>query len=225
MILSLVQVTPPAIEPISLATAKTHLRVSPSDTSQDAYITALITAARQRAEKECNRAFITQTWKLNLDFFPWYGDAYKRPNIGSTSIYAITMGLWSESMTVRLPVPHALSIISIEYIDPNTTELITLDPSTYLVDLDTEPARLCPTPGNYWPYPQLYRPNSVQITYTCGYGPEASDVPLAICQAMLMLISHWFWNRDAVVQGQYAPLPLAVDCLLGDYKFVNFLYQ
>lgn len=218
---SYLRITDATTEPVTLAQAKAHLRIQSSDTSQDTYITALITAARQRAEKECNRAFISQTWRLGLDYFPWYGDSWKRP---TTSVYAVNMGMWAQGMTIYVPTPRLLAVTSLTYIDATGT-LQTLSPTTYLVDSDSEPARIMPTPGNYWPYVQLYRPNTVNLTYTCGYGPDATTVPLALCQAILMLISHWYWNRDAVVQGQYNPLPMAVDALLADYKFMTFGYQ
>ena len=46
--MALVLVTPPATQPVSLTEAKLHLRVS--DTTEDTLITALIAAARERAE-------------------------------------------------------------------------------------------------------------------------------------------------------------------------------
>lgn len=59
------QITPPAIEPVTLEEAKQHLRVDGNE--EDSLIAALITAARQKAEDYTRRAFITQTWELALD--------------------------------------------------------------------------------------------------------------------------------------------------------------
>lgn len=61
-------ITPPAIEPVSLEDAKTHLRVTSE--ALDTVIEALITAARQYAEEYTKRAFIQQTWRASLDAFP-----------------------------------------------------------------------------------------------------------------------------------------------------------
>lgn len=58
-------VTPPTIEPVTLEEAKLHLRVD--GTEEDNLITALITAARQKAEDYTRRAFITQTREFALD--------------------------------------------------------------------------------------------------------------------------------------------------------------
>lgn len=55
----------PAEEPITLAEAKAHLRVT--STGEDTLITSLITAAREQAESFTRRKFITQQWRLYYD--------------------------------------------------------------------------------------------------------------------------------------------------------------
>jgi len=54
---------------------------------------------------------------------------------------------------------------------------------------------------------------TVKVNYVAGYG-AATAVPQTIKQAMLMLIAHWFENREAVgtVGG---PVELATKALLG----------
>ncbi len=59
---------PPASEPVSLAEAKTYLRITDSD--DDALINSMVTAIRQKAETWTRRLFITQTWTLWLDWAP-----------------------------------------------------------------------------------------------------------------------------------------------------------
>lgn len=82
-------VTAPAEEPLTLAEAKLHLRVTASD--EDARITSLITSARQRCEAQLKRAFITQTW--DWTFTGWPGGV------------------------LRMPLPRLQSITSITYLD------------------------------------------------------------------------------------------------------------
>ena len=66
--MSLQLTTPPSLEPVTLAQAKAHLKVDTSD--DDALITALISAARARAEWHTGRALIAQGWTLWLDAWP-----------------------------------------------------------------------------------------------------------------------------------------------------------
>ena len=56
----------------------------------------------------------------------------------------------------------------------------------------------------------------VEIVYTAGF----TELPKAIRQAMLLLIAHWYTNREAVVTGNVAAaeVPVAARTLLNQYK-------
>ena len=54
-------VVPASTEPVDTLEAKAQLRIEYSFTLDDAYIESLISAARDRAEKFCNRFFTEQT--------------------------------------------------------------------------------------------------------------------------------------------------------------------
>ena len=75
-----------------------------------------------------------------------------------------------DSITIRLPRPRCVSVTSITYVDlTGTTQ--TLPTDSYYVDSTSEPARIVPVPGMYWPYTQAYLPGSVQVTFVAGsYG-------------------------------------------------------
>ena len=66
--MALVEVTPPAVEPLTLQEAKDHLRVDHTD--DDSLIDPMIKTARMYAEGKTRRALITQTWDWLLDSFP-----------------------------------------------------------------------------------------------------------------------------------------------------------
>jgi len=119
--MSLVLVTPPAVEPVSLAEAKAHLRID--DTADDAVVSALITTARNLVEEHTSRALVSQTWELQLDGWP---------------------------CVIRLPRPPLVSVLSITYTDPNGAER-TLAPAAYKVDTVTEPGRIVSAYGLSWP--------------------------------------------------------------------------
>ncbi len=61
-------ITPPAAEPITLAEAKSHLRLD--DTNEDTLLAALIRSAREHLERATGLSLITQTWRLYLDSIP-----------------------------------------------------------------------------------------------------------------------------------------------------------
>lgn len=70
--------------------------------------------------------------------------------------------------------------------------------------------------------PQL-RPRSglgrpAAITFTAGYGAPA-DVPAAIRQAMLLLVTQWYEHRQ--VTGAGTTLPFAVEALLAPHRRIR----
>lgn len=59
-------ITPPATTPVTLSEAKSHLRIEAAFTSDDDYVTTLISVATAYAESYCNRRLITQTWERSF---------------------------------------------------------------------------------------------------------------------------------------------------------------
>jgi uncharacterized phiE125 gp8 family phage protein len=55
----------------------------------------------------------------------------------------------------------------------------------------------------------------IKITYTAGYGSAADDVPKRTRQAMLLLLGHWYQQRQAVGAVQMYDVPQAFDALIG----------
>lgn len=99
-------ITEPTVEPITLAEAKTHLRVNNS--LENDLITALIVAARQWVEGYTMRPLMTQTLQANYDYLTT-----------------------TEILLNKFPIQ---SITSVKYIDLSGTEQ-TIDSSTYTTDL------------------------------------------------------------------------------------------
>lgn len=66
--MTLFRTVDPVLEPVTLADAKTHLRVTHS--SEDSLIGSLVTAARQEVERQTGLALIDQDWRLILDDWP-----------------------------------------------------------------------------------------------------------------------------------------------------------
>jgi len=186
---SIVLKTPPALEPISLAEAKAHLRVDLAD--DDSYLSALIQAARATIEAWEWRSHITQIWELRLDAFP----------TGSAPIYC--------------PRPPLQSVTSpIEYIDADGLTQSLLAPS-YQVDAKSEPGRIKPAYGLVWPSTRPTIVNAVTVTYIAGYGATAASVPARTRHAIKLLLGLWYEQRVPVVTGTISTvIPDTIEALL-----------
>lgn len=89
---TLTLVTVPASEPLTLAEAKTWLRIDES--ADDSRVAAMIAAAREVIEEHTGRQLITATWRLTLDEFPeWAIDLPRGPVQSITAVqYVDTAG-------------------------------------------------------------------------------------------------------------------------------------
>jgi hypothetical protein len=176
MPLSYRELSVPAIEPVDLDLAKQHLRVDTGFTSDDTYITALITAARQRVEKITQRAIFNRKVLLTLDYFPWPGwDS----TTGSTA-HDYFMHWYYRGLTIRLPLPSTVNVESLTYIANDGVSVITIPSSNYRVDTTSEPARIAPVPGFTWPYQQNYIPGQISVTYIAGTYELAVTEPFTV---------------------------------------------
>jgi uncharacterized phiE125 gp8 family phage protein len=210
---NLVMTVPPATEPVSLATAKNHLRVDIS-TDDDAMISALIIAARMLCEKETRRSFVTRTYELRLNRFPF---AYPLAYLPAYSLERMPTSIYGR---IHLPKPPLLAVSSITYIDVNGT-VQTLDPGQYLVDSGgVTQGVITPSFGAYFPQTR-YQIDAVKITFDAGYGDETT-VPVVATQAMLLLMGNWYRNREAVTEGSFSELPMGVKALLSTLSWGSY---
>jgi uncharacterized phiE125 gp8 family phage protein len=219
--LTLRQSIPPAVEPVTLAQAKGFLNIDEEFTQDDALLTALITAARQYAEEYTCRAFFNQTFVLTRDYFPYYnGSDYTTVNPASRGGYELYANYF-RSIAIYLPRPGCVSVTSIKYVDLNGV-IQTLDSGAYHVDTFSEPGCVLPSPGTYWPYTATNTPGAVQVTYIAGSygdGTEVNSCPQTICTAILLLVSHWYSNREAASPTNLSHIPFGVNVMLDTVKF------
>lgn len=192
-------VTAPAVEPVTLAEAKAHVRVTL--TNDDASITALITAAREMCEAAVNRSFINTTWDYSLDDFPWV-------DCGSPSI--------------KVPKGDLVSVSSVSYINTSGVSTALVANTDYLV-VTGAPGLIFPTPNREWPEVQTDRLDAVTIRCVVGYGALASSVPACVKQAILLLVGDWYRNREQTVLGTItAELPTGVQRLLNPVRWGDY---
>src|SRR5580698_1617204 len=130
--------TPPAVEPVTLTQVKQFCTITSGFTDDDALLTGLIVAGRQQAESYTRRAFFDQTWKLTLDHFPLY---YGRQTVKHISDQIFPYDYFFQGMAIKLPKPLLQSVTTFAYLDPTGTPQ-TLSSEDYLIDSNSEPARL-----------------------------------------------------------------------------------
>lgn len=188
-----VVINPPDEPVVSLDDAKVHLRVDFEDDND--YISGLVAAAIGILDGPAGwlgRAIVTQTLELRGDGF----------GVGD----------------ICLPFPPVIDVVSVGYVDPDGSEQIVPEADYRLVGQPNMP-RLELAYGAQWPVVRR-QSESVRVQYDAGYG-AAEDVPAPIKWAILLMIGHWYANREAVAIGQTAiEIPLAARALLFPYQIL-----
>ncbi len=187
--MALVLVTPPVIEPVSIAEAKSHLRLDGS--ADDILVASLILTSRLHIEAALGLALVTQGWKLVLD-------------------------RWPKSDCLALPLRPVQSITSVAVLTADGSPDV-LAPSSFVLDGGGAPPRLVRT-GAAWPTVGRAAAG-IEIDFVAGFGAAAADVPAPIRQALLLLIAHWYEHRDPIEIGSAeSAVPRAVSELLLPYR-------
>ena len=72
-----------------------------------------------------------------------------------------------------------------------------------------------PKTGHAWST-TFQRDDAIKIEYVIGYGNAASDIPETVRHALLMLVSHYYENRENELIGTISKtLPFGFDDLIG----------
>lgn len=184
---SLYRYTAPSAEPVTLAEAKTQCRVDTAD--DDAYISTLITTARQYVEDILDTSLITTVWEARYDCFPLWEIILPRPPMQNATVTVVYRDEGGVSRTISSAV------------------------SAFQVDHYVTPGRIYPLFQSAWPAVQGDE-NSVVVRWSAGYGASGSSVPSVVKHAILMLVAHWYETRQPVSQGMQMPIPATFDTLL-----------
>ena len=197
---SLTRQTAPAVEPVTLAEAKAHLRVDTSD--DDTYIGTLITAAREWCEQYLDRTLVHTQWVMRFDKFPDSGiepvELPRPPMVMSGTATAVTVTFTQEA-------------------GPTST----YSTAEYRVDRNATPGAILPIYGSTWT-PHRQDDNAISVTWWAGYGASGSSVPAAIRHAMLMLIGTWYERRASADNAGGSEVPFGVKSLLDSQRWGSY---
>lgn len=195
-------VTPPAVEPVSLADVKLHVRMEPGRTLEDGLLGRLAIAGREHVESLTRRVLNTQTLRLLLDGWP-----VEEP--------------W------RLPKPPLQRVRSVRYLDAVGTWQ-TWPTTAYVVTTFSGPRAGHGEVARAYgvTYPTLRGvPNQVEIEFDAGYGDAPSDVPLSLVQALLLHVGLHYRYRGDPIQGAitaHEQSLAAIERLCAPYRAVDY---
>lgn len=177
---------------IDLTTAKAHLKVDVD--AEDLLIESYLAAAQAAVQGATGKPFTAAAFTLALDGFP-RGD---RP-------------IWLP----KGPVSADATAPVVKYDDQDGIEQTLADFRLVQGAAD----RLAPAYGQCWPVTAC-GVGSVRVTYTAGYD-GGDGVPAPLDQAVLLLVAHYYAEREAVVVTERSAtveeLPLGVQALIAPY--------
>jgi uncharacterized phiE125 gp8 family phage protein len=158
----------PAMEPVSLAEAMSWLREDASD--EDQLIQALIVSARMTLEAYTRRFFVAQDWRLVFDAWP--------SSIRTMSSLAIPFAPFRTVTAIRI------------YDVANAPALAPTN--SYRAAAASDGGRII---FNAPPQSPGRRADGIEVDFSVGYGPLATDTPEPLRRAMLLLVAHWRERR------------------------------
>jgi len=131
---ALVEEVPPQIEPVSLATVKTELKISPLNLTEDVNLNLKIQAARQAIERMTGRSLINKGYRQSLDSFPYFTDSTMSQQAYPPAYYSLprySTTLWNYSQMTKLLRSPLQAITKISYTDSATGLVKALYPALF----------------------------------------------------------------------------------------------
>lgn len=174
-------ITPPAMEPVTLAEAKLHARIEQD--LEDSLLATFIAAARQHGEQLTGRQFVEAEYDLLLSSFPCGNDP------------------------VELPKPPLQAVEAVSFVAPDGVTQ-TMSASDYVVDTSGLLGRIYPADGSVWPATRRQR-NAVIINFRTGW-PVVTGVPStpeAIRSWLFCRVTGLYDQRESFAGRSVSALP------------------
>ena len=184
--------TPPNFEPISLSEAKQHLRIMDGVHEDDAYIMALISSARMYFENRVGQTTTLTQWQAKAK--GWWTCSCVGTELPYPPLTTPTNGDPSVAITWKDG-------------DGNVHEVAESD---LVVDEEAYPGTV-----RYIGASEPPCESNATVTWWAGVNSPA-EIPQMWKTAMLLLVGHWYENRQAVVTDSGAiDVPMSFDMVIG----------
>jgi uncharacterized phiE125 gp8 family phage protein len=193
---SLTTLTPPAVEPVTLAEAKAHCRVDTN--TDDALIQAYLTAAREWCEAYCDETLVHTQYRMTLDAFPGEIELPRPPMASSGTATAVSVTYTLENQSTAV-----------------------LSTTAYRVDRASMPGVLRTPYNGSWPS-HLLDYNAVTVTWWGGKSADGSGVEQRFKNAILWLVGMWYERRMAADAVSLSEIPFGVKALLDSAKWGSY---
>lgn len=195
----------PAREPVLSSEALAHLRVLSTD--EVPIVDTLIEAARDYCENYSGRRMVKQLVEQTLDRFP----------------RARALDLYAAPLLSTDLISTGETRIEVRYWPDGASTHEVFGSSHYIVSDPREGGypRLTLKRNKQWPTRELRTADAVEVRYWVGYGTgvAAAPIPAWARQSILLMVGHWFENREEVVTGSIATrIPFAAKAVLDKHR-------
>ncbi len=167
---------PPLLEPVTLLEAKNFLRIEHE--KEDDLLMQLIRTAREMVERETGRHLILQTVSAVIPFRP----QRRTEGLSLPRVWA------SPGRTIfYVPTGPLRRLIKVDLVREEGDAWEIPEKKVHL-NTAVDPALLILDVVEGW---------GVRLTYEAGYGGGAGDVPAPLRQAILIMVTNLYENREA----------------------------
>jgi len=130
--------------------------------------------------------------------------------------FSWTLTKWRDAFEQVLPIAPVSAIVRVEVLD-RMGDATLIDPVTYQVRPDMQRPVLVAVSASWPSVPQA---GAVKIEILAGFGPDWSDLPADLAQAVFLLAAHYYEYRHEV-QYDGGCMPFGVSALIERYRSIR----